>query len=109
MLRKDFHDLQDNGVIGDWCFMADKQGQEDAYICFIHPSTKNRMYPRLEGADLAIIPIKPEFWRNGNGPVWTWDGNREVPTISPSVRVLGGDGQPDEWHGWLTAGKIVNA
>lgn len=98
MLRQGFHDLSERGVIGDWCFI-----NEDAYICFWHPSVRN-----VERGDISVIPIKPEPQRP-DGPVWTWDGNREAPTITPSVRVLGGEGNPDEWHGWLTAGKIVNA
>lgn len=38
----------------------------------------------------------------GDG-AWQWDGNREKPTISPSVLLYGGlsDGH---WHGWLRNG-----
>lgn len=31
-------------------------------------------------------------------PSWEWDGNREAPTLSPSVHHVG------HWHGWLRAG-----
>lgn len=31
---------------------------------------------------------------------WTWDGNRERPTITPSIRQLNGC----KWHGHLRAG-----
>lgn len=33
-------------------------------------------------------------------PRWTWDGNEARPTISPSIRRVGGCG----WHGWLKGG-----
>lgn len=33
-------------------------------------------------------------------PAWTWDGDRARPTLSPSIRDLGGC----KWHGFLTAG-----
>lgn len=31
-------------------------------------------------------------------PSWEWDGNREAPTLSPSVHHVG------HWHGWLRNG-----
>lgn len=31
-------------------------------------------------------------------PSWIWDGNRDAPTLSPSVHHVG------HWHGWLRAG-----
>lgn len=33
---------------------------------------------------------------------WTWDGNREAPTVNPSVYFS--RGEPGEWHGYLRAG-----
>jgi len=40
----------------------------------------------------------------GHGPPheWDWDGNREAPTLSPSVF---NTGMPCQWHGWLRAGE----
>lgn len=34
-------------------------------------------------------------------PRWNWDGNRDQPTVTPSVKQVGGC----EWHGWLTNGE----
>jgi hypothetical protein len=34
-------------------------------------------------------------------PSWIWDGNRDKPTLSPSVHHIG------HWHGYLTAGVWV--
>lgn len=31
-------------------------------------------------------------------PSWDWDGNRDAPTLQPSVHHVG------HWHGWLRAG-----
>lgn len=38
-------------------------------------------------------------------PPWTWDGNREAPTVCASIlhSSPGGCG----WHGFLTAGEFV--
>lgn len=35
-------------------------------------------------------------------PSWEWDGNREAPTLSPSVHHVG------HWHGWLRNGIWEN-
>jgi hypothetical protein len=35
---------------------------------------------------------------------WTWDGNVEAPTFSPSIN-CGGCG----WHGFIEAGKLRDA
>jgi len=37
-----------------------------------------------------------------NGPKWKWDGNDNAPTITPSIRRLGGCG----WHGHLINGEF---
>jgi hypothetical protein len=34
---------------------------------------------------------------------WGWDGNKEAPTLTPSISVA------DTWHGYLRAGKLVDA
>jgi len=39
------------------------------------------------------------------GPVWDWDGNRDQPTVTPSIRHLDGCG----WHGYLTKGEFRDA
>lgn len=39
------------------------------------------------------------------GPVKAWDGNREKPTLSPSIQVNFGDGLMG-WHGFLINGEL---
>lgn len=41
---------------------------------------------------LAIRPANPAH------PSWGWDGNRDAPTLTPSVHHVG------HWHGFLRAG-----
>lgn len=36
-------------------------------------------------------------------PSWIWDGNRDHPTLLPSIRHLTGC----KWHGFLTAGVWI--
>jgi hypothetical protein len=50
---------------------------------------------------LVRIPISPTG--SSVPPVWQWDGNKEAPTLSPSINVV------NIWHGWLRAGKLVDA
>jgi len=37
-------------------------------------------------------------FKPANSPSWSWDGNREQPTLTPSVHDVG------HWHGFLTKG-----
>lgn len=39
--------------------------------------------------------------RPAPSPSWHWDGNRDKPTLTPSVHHVG------HWHGYLTAGEWV--
>lgn len=54
----------------------------------------------------GCLPIgngfKPDRGTVGRG-TWHWDGNREAPTLSPSVNHIG------HWHGWLRNGMWVQA
>lgn len=34
---------------------------------------------------------------------WIWDGNKETPTLTPSILYLDGCG----WHGFLTNGEFI--
>jgi hypothetical protein len=40
---------------------------------------------------------------SGQGPVWQWDGNKDKPTCSSSIQVIGGC----KCHGYLTNGEFV--
>lgn len=47
----------------------------------------------------GVLQIDSPF-ADHNRDKWTWDGNRERPTMSPSVRRTEGCG----WHGYLQDG-----
>ncbi len=44
--------------------------------------------------------------QRGNEPhgprVWGWDGNEDMPTLTPSIHA------PGQWHGYLTKGRLVS-
>lgn len=46
---------------------------------------------------LAFSPSSEDDVKHGRSS-WHWDGNRETPTLSPSVHHVG------HWHGWLRNG-----
>ncbi len=46
---------------------------------------------------------------DGHRPSWNWDGNREAPTLTPSILIYQmnerGEKIGEHWHGFLTAGQ----
>lgn len=84
---KDFDDLNNPGEFL-WSLGSDK-------------STPSRMLfvcPCGCGSH-AGIAVKAE---SSGGPVWSWNGDLDHPTVTPSIRKLDGC----EWHGFLTDGKF---
>jgi hypothetical protein len=59
---------------------------------------------RPDGSNGGAIPIKRG--PNQSGAAWGWDGDREKPTLTPSIWWKSGDAR--EWHGWLRAGRLVS-
>ena len=87
MLKKDWDDLE-KGQKGDWYFH-----HADSYITIRYGD---------DVMNVVTIPI--------SGPKkWDWDGNKDAPTLSPSILIRGKDGQPDLWHGFLRNGKLIDA
>jgi hypothetical protein len=59
----------------------------------------------MNGKGLCGVPILPSP-PNKLGFVWSWDGNRERPTLSPSIHCTtehGGCG----FHGFMNAGVLA--
>lgn len=55
---------------------------------------------------LQAVNIKPM----DNHPTWNWNGNREQPTLTPSILIHQLDDKcnkiGEHWHGFLTAGDF---
>lgn len=56
--------------------------------------------------EIRSLPVKtsdkePSFWK--------WDGNRDKPTITPSIRHVPYKPGACNWHGFVTNGEWVNA
>ena len=51
------------------------------------------------------VERQPDNWA-APGPVKAWDGDLERPTLTPSIQTLPVEGG---WHGYITAGNLVDA
>lgn len=68
------------------------------------PGTKCENLLLAEGPHTAAHGIKRDpQGQNGGRPQWDWDGNRENPTLSPSINCEGHCG----WHGYVRGGRCV--
>jgi len=93
MLLKDHDDFDANAQVGDWAFLND-----DTYIAI-------RLHEGEWG--MCILPIVKQGETHPKQKPWTWDGNKEAPTLSPSILHWGnGKDKPASWHGYLRAGKL---
>jgi Family of unknown function (DUF6527) len=110
MLLKTLNDLDANGRVGDWCFMETTETPSRLILFFRYPVNDEnwkeyyRELPELNRGDVCSCPLTGDIH-----PMWQWDGNREAPTLSPSILVMGGKDRPARWHGYLRAGKLETA
>jgi len=88
-LRANESEFFEIGEAGDWCFLND-----DGYIVI-------QLFAADDGFCMLPLRADPEN-RDGRHPVWQWDGNREAPTLTPSI--LHHSNPP--WHGFMRAGKL---
>ena len=86
----DIHELREHRIAGSIEYRESRFGGPVAGIAFVCPcGCGNESYMPIRGGGGA------------GGPSWEWDGNREAPTLTPSVF---NSGMPCQWHGWLRAG-----
>ena len=80
--------------IGAFLFDAvEDHGESYERLMVMLPSNHD---PRGGAVGLPFRPAKP----SENRPTWEFDGNRDKPTLHPSVHVHG------EWHGYILAGRF---
>ena len=72
-----------------------------------------RLWFWCPGCDEPHAPVvqTPEWMRPGSEPVWTWNGDLDKPTISPSVlaranRLTDGETKKTVCHSFLRDGKL---
>ena len=75
---------------GDFYIGYDKRGQLMMRGCLPN------------GVNFAI-PLRPLIDPKINdGHSWQWDGNMDLPTLTPSVNCV------EVWHGFITHGRMVS-
>lgn len=77
-----------HGQKGDWCFV-----NGDTYMLLQWGDTKD---------NICMVNVGDKTRR-----MWQWDGNKESPTLSPSIHVF--TGNKTLWHGYLRSGKLEDA
>lgn len=92
MRRKTLKDFDENGQKGDWCFHC-----KDTHI-FIQ-------FGDNPFTDAVSIPVTIDC---GNPKAWKWNGDKNKPTLTPSILVHPIEGWSKGWHGYLTDGVLVS-
>lgn len=81
-------------------------GHEYDALMFVCPGCEHVGDDGVRHGGLHMLPVAGDA--NGR-PVWTWDGNLEAPTLSPSIQSERGPGAdnlppPFKCHSYLRAG-----
>ncbi len=77
--------------VGDYAFRdVENEVEKQLYFIALCPT-----------GDHFCIPIRKEG-EPGAAKCWVWNGNRERPTITPSIFL----NPPTGWHGWVTDGVM---
>lgn len=69
-------------------------------ITFWSDNSKIAMQLPKCGGCVILRISQDKSHKSPEGPVWWWNGNKEKPTLHPSIRVMG----EEEWHGYLRDG-----
>lgn len=106
MVRRD--DADDCRQAGEFCWLvATTYDPEEGFVTHTRPARSDErpthVFLRTPVRGIgALIAVAPE--KLANGASWRWDGDRERPTLTPSIN--GGAGA---WHGWVQAGVMIDA
>lgn len=85
-------EFEENGHLGDWCFV-----DHDTAIWLNIPYPDDKVV-------FTSIRLRIRFRKPIPSPAtWGWNGNKEKPTLEPSINTIG------IWHGWLRDGNLVTA
>jgi hypothetical protein len=60
------------------------------------------MWHKLPDGNAGLLRLRPIVAGDDVHPSWEWNGDRDKPTLRPSVHL------PRRWHGWFTAGRMVS-
>jgi hypothetical protein len=81
-----------DGPAGAFCWQWEGEGSDRTRV----------LVSKVPGGSVGTTRIRPVGKSAAAHPSWEWDGNKEKPTLSPSVHAVG------HWHGWFRAGRMVS-
>jgi hypothetical protein len=94
MKHKTIDGLEENGKKGDWCF-------RNRFDLIVIQYGDNRI------DEVVMLPISENPPQGSR--FWKWNGDKEKPTLSPSILVYPREGFSKGWHGYLRDGELVEA
>ena len=108
-----YDEVFDKGTLGDWWWCnVEIDGVSHEALHILVPSVGGRIgQGPLQKRGIELIEVYPMHAKNNwanPGPINGWDGNRDAPTLSPSIFVGGGSESPG-WHGFFEGGELRNA
>lgn len=85
---------QEEGRFGAFFFqrVVDCEGEHERLVVLLPDHSDDE-------AAVHGLPLRQTTARR---PSWEFDGNRDRPTLTPSVH------SPGNWHGFITAGRLVS-
>ena len=91
-----------DGEAGDWCIHSQEWGDVTG------PAFAAQVPDGETGSSFVSLSLFP---RPDGGPSWSWDGNPDRPTLTPSIGHRSARGTPHAdgytWHGHMVAGRLV--
>lgn len=85
---------------GQWAWVVNEEGQDPFYLVFGCPCGDN-----CGGASFAHNNyIAVTRGKSKDPHQWSWDGDWDTPTLTPSIQRRGGC----SWHGYLRKGVFVS-
>lgn len=94
---KNIADFEENGQPGDWVYL-EHDGQK--YMLINLESNGDRLVDQV----IASCP----YSEDGSNGTWKISGDKDHPTLEPSIKVTGGPDNEEQWHGWLRDGKLIS-
>lgn len=74
MLRETLDDLEQNGKVGDWCFVTLENGDLNLFLRYpVNDPRLGDLPIEEQRGDIVRMPVQ-----SNTETVWQWDGNREA-------------------------------
>lgn len=95
-------------IVSDGDFFDGERGAKAGHICYVVDAPDGNIVGLNFGCPCGCgrvygATFKPHKPTGG----WDWNGDREKPTLTPSLGCYEDRGSAYHWHGYLTAGVFT--